>query len=148
MPQHAQNIVEVQHSTTELDNPSACATSWSVRVQLFQPPNQPRSARAFSSLWKRSKWARIFPPSNQGLMRNARSPLRSSVCEKTVEAPSLAGSIWNLCKPATVNTGGPCHENRFSVFSYVKAYFSLHSFCGGWRRRDGCCFSPGPQLRT
>lgn len=49
---------------------------------------------------------------------NARRPLRSSLCVKTVEAPSLAGSIWNLCKPAIVNTGGPCQENKLSVFSF------------------------------
>ena len=49
---------------------------------------------------------------------NARRPFRSSVCVKTVEAQSLAGSIWNLCKPAMVATGGPCQENKLSVLSF------------------------------
>ena len=30
----------------------------------------------------------------------------------------MAGSIWSLCKPAMVNTGGPCQENKLSVFSF------------------------------
>lgn len=88
----------------------ACATNPA-------PLNYADSARAFRSLWKISKWARIFFPSRDGLIMNARRPLRSSDCVKTVEAPSLAGSIWNLCKPAIVNTGGPCQENKLSVFS-------------------------------
>lgn len=77
---------------------------------------------------------------------NARRPLRSSLCVKTVEAPSLAGSIWNLCKPAMVNTGGPCQENKLSVFSFCywesSAYFSFFVFGGR------VLFSPWLQRRT
>lgn len=106
------------------------------------PRNQAISARALRSLWKISKWARIFFPSREGLIINARRPLRSSDWVKTVEAPSLAGSIWNLCKPAMVNTGGPCQENKLSVFSFGVDNLQLTFLCFFFYDRGKALFSP------
>lgn len=112
------------------------------------PRNQAISARALRSLWKISKWARIFFPSREGLIINARRPLRSSDWVKTVEAPSLAGSIWNLCKPAMVNTGGPCQENKLSVFSFGVDNLQLTFLCFFFYDRGKALFSPWLQRRT
>lgn len=102
---------------------SRCLVSMSESIR-----NQEASARALRSLLNSAKWAAIFLPNSDGLIKNDRGPLRSSDCVKIVAVPSLVGSMRNWCSPATVMTGGPCHENMPLEFSFARE----ESLALGW----------------
>lgn len=104
---------QVTHHPPRMSSRSLVPLSGSIR-------NHEASALALRSLLNSAKWAAIFLPNSDGPIKNARGPLRSSDCVKIVAVPSWVGSIRNWCSPATVRTGGPCHENMPSEFSFAR----------------------------